>query len=102
MVPFFKVGKVGIGVVAATELFVSRVQRSIAGEQFDPSQEIGDQPPYFFRKGADGWMLDFWTMSNVIRMNHKNYYHFKSFEHPYRFAFSDWKFDNNGFPLISR
>ena len=43
MVPFFKVGKVGIGVVAATELFVSRVQRSIAGEQFDPSQEIADQ-----------------------------------------------------------
>lgn len=212
MVPFFKVGKVGIGIVAATELFVSRVQRSIAGEQFDPSQEIADQryfsggggakvsvdigsgehdkvsqaggqyqaqarpeetlkeymrvlraheknpqlglftpetraffrkwvvtdgqqdnelrsveqatpesvvisgdyavirfpveernqPPYFFRKGAEGWMLDFWTMSNVIRMNHKNYYHFKSFEHPYRFAFSDWKFDNNGFPLISR
>jgi len=212
MVPFFEVGKVGIGVVAATELFVSRVQRSIAGDRFDPSQEIGaqryfsggggakvsvdigsgehdkggraggqykaqarpeetlkeymrvlraheknpqlslftpetreffskwvvtdgqqdnelrsveqatpesvvisgdyavirfpvekrSQPPYFMRRGVDGWMLDFWTMSNVIRMNHKNYYHFKSFEHPYTFAFSDWKFDNNGFPIISR
>lgn len=210
MVPFFEAGKVGTGVAAATELLVSRVQRSIADHEFDPVTETGDlsyfsggggaritvgigsadpdkngrqtddfqaqdspehtldeymrvlgsheknpelglftpetrdffsqwvvtdaqqdnelkslkgvtpekviisgdyavirysvklrtRPPYFLKRGTDGWMLDFRTMSKVIQMNHKNYYRFKSFDHPYHFAFSDWQFDKNGFPVI--
>ena len=57
------------------------------------------QSPYFFRKGNDGWMLDFATMSRVLRMNHKNMWMMKSMEHPYMFAFADWSFDRNGFPV---
>jgi len=212
MVPFFEADQVGIGVAATTELLVSRIQRSLAGDQIDPLEEIGAQryfsggggakvavnigserkqdrtdvsglyqaqaspeetlkeymlvlrkheknpklglftpetrdffsrwvvtdgqqdnelrslkegtpgkvfvsgsyaviryppdlrtrPPYFLEKGSEGWMLDFWTMSTVIQMNHKNYYRFKSLEHPYRFAFEDWHFDKNGFPVIPR
>ncbi len=212
MVPFFEADRVGTGVAAATELFVSRLQHSLSGQGFDPFREIGDrhyfsggggarvsvdigsgrdnskkssagpffarnspeetlheymrvlrqheknpglelftpetreffkkwlvtdgqqdnelrslqhavpekivisgeyavirypaeqrtQTPYFLRKGAGGWMLDFWTMSQVLQMNHKNHYHFKYFDHPYHFAFSDWRFDQNGFPVVSR
>ena len=212
MVPFFAAGRTGTGVAAATELFVSRVQRYLSGQGFEPFEEIGarryfsggggarvrvdigsgktnsrsvsaepflartspeetlheymrvlrqheknpqlelftpetreffkkwlvtdaqqdnelrlleravpekvvisgeyavirypvgqpTQAPYFFKKGADGWMLDFWTMSQVLQMNHKNHYHFKHFNHPYRFAFSDWHFDPNGYPAVSR
>lgn len=55
--------------------------------------------PYFFQKRGGRWMLDFWTMSQVIRMNHRNMWMLKSFNHPYMFAFSDWAFDKNGFPI---
>lgn len=55
--------------------------------------------PYFFQKSEEGWMLDFWTMSQVIRMNHKNMWMIKRTDHPYMFGFSDWKFDKNGFPI---
>lgn len=55
-------------------------------------------PPYFLQNGPGGWMLDFWTMSQVIRMNHKNQWHMVDKNHPYMFGFSDWGFDKNGFP----
>lgn len=54
--------------------------------------------PYFFQKEEQGWMLDFATMSRVIRMNHKNQWHLVSCEHPYMFGFVGWRFDKNGFP----
>ena len=60
------------------------------------------QPPYFLEKGDQGWMLDFQTMSRVIRMSHKNMWMLKSREHPYMFGFADWKFDKNGFPILQR
>ena len=59
------------------------------------------QAPYFLQRGSKGWMLDFWTMTNVIRMNHKNMWFFKRKDHPYMFGFSDWQFDKNGFGIIS-
>ena len=57
------------------------------------------QSPYFFRRGDGGWMLDFATMSIVFQMNHKNMWMMKTMEHPYMFAFADWSFDKNGFPV---
>ena len=76
----------------------------IAGEYAVIRYPVGQrtQAPYFLKKGADGWMLDFWTMSQVLQMNHENNYHFKRLDHPYRFAFADWQFDQNGFPVVSR
>lgn len=210
MVPFFSAGKVGKGIEATTELFVTRIQNSIEGREFDPQKELTDpgyfsggggariktaigatapakekiadrqryQPqatpeqtlvlyraslqahvkdpdlplftpatrkffanwvvtdgqqdnelrslqsapqsevlvsdhyavlryafrerlysPYFFTKGENGWMLDFVTMSRVLQMNHKNMWMMKRTDHPYMFAFSDWKFDASGFPV---
>jgi uncharacterized protein len=60
------------------------------------------QAPYFLQKGEQGWMLDFWSMNQVIRMNHKNMWMLISQDHPYMFAFSDWQFDKNGFPIIGK
>ncbi len=39
MVPFFSKGRVGAGIEATTELLVARVQRAIAGHEFDPTEE---------------------------------------------------------------
>jgi uncharacterized protein len=41
MVPFFEVGMVGAGVEATIELFAARMQRAIAGNDFDAGQELG-------------------------------------------------------------
>lgn len=57
------------------------------------------QSPYFFRKDDEGWMLDFATMNLVLQMNHKNMWMMKTMDHPYMFAFADWSFDKNGFPV---
>jgi uncharacterized protein len=59
-------------------------------------------PPYFFTKTEDGWQLDFYTMSRTIQMNHKNMWHFRHLDHQYAFAFTDWEFDRNGFPVRTR
>jgi len=210
MAPFFSAGKVGNGIEATTELFVTRIRNSIEGRECDPQKELPDpghfsggggariktvigatapvkvkiaagqryQPqampeqtlalygaslqahvkdpdlplftpatrkffatrlvtdgqqdnelrslksapqsevltsghyavlryafrerlysPYFFTKGENGWMLDFATMSRVLQMNHKNMWMMKRTDHPYMFAFSDWKFDAGGFPV---
>lgn len=213
MLPFFQQGKVGAGIEATEELFVARVQRSLAGNSFDPGVEIGGLshysggggartkivigeesmdkaaavdstayqpqkspersltlymavlrhkikdpdlalytpgtrkflsrwvvtdaqqdnelsrlegavidkvtiagnravirfpvgeralPPYFLENNGDGWAIDFATMSEFIRMNHKNMWHFVCRDHPYMFGFVDWRFDSNGYPMLTR
>ncbi len=59
-------------------------------------------PPYFFVNGGNGWQLDLFTMSQVIQMNHQNMWHFRKLDHPFSFAFRDWKFDRNGFPISQK
>ncbi len=54
--------------------------------------------PYFLRYSGYGWQLDFATMSRVLGFNHRNQWHQRSTDHPFGFAFSDWRFDNHGFP----
>ena len=54
--------------------------------------------PYYLKHSADGWQLDFATMSRTIRFNHRNQWHFSGQSHPYMFAFADWQIDGNGFP----
>ncbi|MFW2366099.1 MAG: TPM domain-containing protein [Desulforhopalus sp.] len=213
MAPFFQMGRVGAGIEATSELFVSRVENASQGKEFDPSAELGQlsnysggggarldvgmnsgnldktpisgasnygaqdspektlqvykrvlqnhvkdpnlslftpqtrkffstwvvtngqqdnelltlqkatpdsvivsgsyavirfpahnrtQAPYFLQKGDKGWMLDFSTMSKVLRMNHRNMWMFKSLDHPFMFGFSDWTFDKNGFPIVKK
>jgi hypothetical protein len=55
--------------------------------------------PFFLVHSDEGWMFDFATMNRVIGFNHKNQWHFKAEKHPYAFAFTDLRFDSNGFPF---
>ncbi len=44
-------------------------------------------PPYFFRRGADGWMLDLATPRRILVFNQANEWSFRSRDHEYAFAF---------------
>ncbi|MCU0812193.1 MAG: TPM domain-containing protein [Thiobacillaceae bacterium] len=58
--------------------------------------------PWFmvFEDGA--WRLDLTMMQKAIRFGRSNAWHFASgVRHPYQFAFADWEFDQNGFPVRS-
>jgi len=54
--------------------------------------------PFFLEKDDQGWMLDFHSMHQLIRFNHKNQWHFIKTEHKFSFAFTDLYFDQHGFP----
>jgi uncharacterized protein len=55
--------------------------------------------PWFFRRAEGGWALDLTMMQKAIRFGRTNAWHFDpAADHPYRFAFADWRFDANGFP----
>lgn len=60
---------------------------------------LGDRrfSPFFFRRGADGWMIDFAGMHHAIGFNHKNQWFFRSRDHEFMFAFNDLSFDRHGF-----
>jgi len=58
--------------------------------------------PYFLRRSAQGWQLDFASMSSLIGFNHKNQWFFRNRNHPFMFAFNDWSFDENGFPRLTQ
>lgn len=58
--------------------------------------------PYFLKSENGAWKLDLTMMQKAIRFNHRNQWHFdlnyNPAEKPYGFAFTDWRFDNHGFP----
>jgi hypothetical protein len=54
--------------------------------------------PYFLVRGEQGWMLDFASMSILVGFNHRNQWHMRNLDHPFMFAFEDWRFDQHGFP----
>lgn len=53
--------------------------------------------PWFFRRTAEGWRLDGGILPELVRYNHKNQWHLSRLDHPYRFAFEGWRFDEHGF-----
>jgi uncharacterized protein len=56
--------------------------------------------PWFFRRNGEFWELDLTMMSRAVRFGRDNSWHFsRGVRHPYEFAFADWHFDGNGFPL---
>lgn len=61
--------------------------------------ECRQNSPYFLQKSRDGWQLDFATMNRVIGFNHKNQWFFRNLNHSFEFAFDDWSFDENGYPI---
>ena len=54
--------------------------------------------PFFLRRSEEGWQVDIATMSQVISFNASNQWRFSDLDHPYMFAFADWRFDAHGFP----
>ena len=55
--------------------------------------------PWFLVREEGRWRLDLTMMQSAIRFGRSNAWHFaRGAEHPYRFAFTDWSFDRNGFP----
>ena len=56
--------------------------------------------PWFLQRSTAGWQLDLTMMQTAIRFGRSNAWHFDlSASHPYEFAFDDWEFDVNGFPV---
>jgi uncharacterized protein len=59
--------------------------------------------PFFFQKLDGAWVLDLTMMQSAIRFGRTNAWRFlPGAAHPYQFAFEDWRFDPNGFPLAGR
>ncbi|MEN8200869.1 MAG: hypothetical protein ABFR63_12435, partial [Thermodesulfobacteriota bacterium] len=54
--------------------------------------------PWFLQREEGKWRLDLTIMQKCIIMNQKNQYHFRNFDHPYLFGFTDLRFDKNGYP----
>jgi hypothetical protein len=59
-------------------------------------------PPITFRREFGHWRIDFNVMHHAIALNQRNQWHFKGGRPPaeYAFAFSAWRFDDNGYPII--
>jgi uncharacterized protein len=56
-------------------------------------------PPWFLVREEGRWRLDLAAASAAIRFGRDNSWHFAAgVEHPYLFAFADWRFDSNGYP----
>ena len=59
--------------------------------------------PWFFARCGAAWALDLTMMQRAIRFNHDNHWRLDpGVEHPYGFAFEDWRFDQHGFPRIPK
>lgn len=55
--------------------------------------------PWFLVEEDGAWRLDLTMMQRALRFNHRNEWHFEpGASHEYAEAFSDWRFDRNGFP----
>ncbi len=52
--------------------------------------------PWFFRKERKGWQFDGGVLPELIGFNQKNQWFFKTADHPYAWAFEDYRIDENG------
>ncbi len=56
--------------------------------------------PWFFEFIDGAWALDLTMMQRAIRFGQNNAWRFeRNADHPYEFAFVDWTFDSQGFPV---
>jgi uncharacterized protein len=66
--------------------------------RYEPSERAC--APWFFRREGEVWLLDLTMMQGAIRFGRDNSWRFvPGASHPYEFAFEDWRFDANGFPI---
>ncbi len=73
-------------------------ERALAVIRYPASQE--HCAPWFFRKLDGRWVLDLTLSGTALRIKPGGGWRFdKSIDHPYGFAFDDWQFDDQGFPV---
>jgi uncharacterized protein len=58
--------------------------------------------PWFLVRENGAWRLDLASSQQAIRFNHRNQWRLAGGAGDYEFAFEDWRFDRNGFPIASR
>lgn len=59
--------------------------------------------PFFLQRESGAWRLDLTMMQKAVRFGRNNSWRLvPGADHPYEFAFTDWRFDPNGFPLARR
>ncbi len=58
--------------------------------------------PWFLVREDGAWRLDLASSQRAIHFNHRNQWRLAGAADDYDFAFEDWRFDRNGFPLASR
>lgn len=73
-----------------------RVSGAYAVVRYPPEKRTCS--PWFLQKEDGKWRLDLTMMQKSMIFNHRNQWHFKNYDHPYMFGFSDWRFDSHGFP----
>lgn len=55
--------------------------------------------PWFLVQEDGAWRLDLTMLQRAVRFNHRNEWHLAAgVSHEYGEAFTDWRFDGNGFP----
>jgi len=54
--------------------------------------------PFFFVREDGEWRLDLTVMTRLIRFNQRNSWRFPNGAGRFAFAFTDWRFDEHGFP----
>lgn len=59
--------------------------------------------PWFLRRQDARWALDLMASQEAVRFNHRNQWRFADPDHhTFAFAFADWRFDRQGFPIDGR
>ena len=59
--------------------------------------------PFFLQHESSAWRLDLTMMQGSIRFGRNNAWRLvPGADHPYAFAFDDWRFDGHGFPVGHR
>ena len=64
--------------------------------------ELRQCAPWFLVRERGDWRLDLAASQSALRFNHRNEWRLADAADGYRFAFDDWRFDRNGFPLARR
>lgn len=57
--------------------------------------------PWFLVREHAAWRLDLAASQRLLRFNHRNEWRLAGGADGYGFAFEDWRFDRNGFPIAS-
>lgn len=59
--------------------------------------------PFFLQREGGEWRLDLTMLQKAVRFGRNNVWRLEpTADHPYSFAFDDWQFDANGFPIRER